>query len=102
MKISTNNNVINNFTDLRIHTKESSTPSVVSNEEHNFDAIIIKSDPRQIEEHTFAKSLARQLSSEIKNMASADKIHNLQNQVTSNTYHVDAHAIAARMLLLWR
>ena len=100
MKISTNNNVMNNFTDLRIHTKENSTPSVVSNDEHNFDAIIIKSDPRQIEEHTFAKSLTRQLSSEIKNMASADKIHNLQNQVTSNTYQVDAHAIAARMLLL--
>ncbi len=100
MKISTNNNVINNFTDMRIHTKENSTPSVVSNDEHNFDAIIIKSDPRQIEEHTFAKSLTRQLSSEIKNMASADKIHNLQNQVTSNTYHVDANAIAARMLLL--
>ena len=29
MKISTNNNVINNFTDMRIHTKENSAPSVV-------------------------------------------------------------------------
>ena len=81
MKISTNN-VINNFTDIRIHTKENSAPSVVSNDEHNFDAIIIQSDPRQIEEHTFAKSLS------------------LQDRIASHTYHIDTHAIAARMLLL--
>ncbi|MEZ3485963.1 MAG: flagellar biosynthesis anti-sigma factor FlgM [Lachnospiraceae bacterium] len=99
MKISTNN-VINNFTDLRIHTKENSAPSVVSNDEHNFDAVIIQSDPRQIEEHTFAKSLSRQLSSEVRNTASADKVQNLQDRIASRTYHIDAHAIAARMLLL--
>lgn len=99
MKITTNN-VINNFTDRRIHTKENSAPSVISNDGHNFDAVIIKSDPRQIEERTFAKAVAQRLSSEIKDTASADKIQSLQNQVASNTYHVDAHAIAARMLLL--
>ena len=99
MKITTNN-VINNFTDRRIHTKDNSAPSVISNDGHNFDAIIIKSDPRQIEERTFAKAVAQRLSSEMKDTASADKIRSLQNQVASNTYHVDAHAIAARMLLL--
>ncbi len=99
MKITTNN-VINNFTDRRIHTKDNSAPSVISNDGHNFDAVIIKSDPRQIEERTFAKAVAQRLSSEIKDTASADKIQGLQNQVASNTYHVDAHAIAARMLLL--
>lgn len=99
MKISTNN-VINNFTDMRIHTKENSAPSVVSNNGHNFDAIIIQSDPRQIEEHTFAKSLSRQLSSEIKDTASAERVQDLKNQVASQEYHIDAHAIAARMLLL--
>ncbi len=99
MKITTNN-VINNFTDRRIHTKENSAPSVISNDGHNFDAVIIKSDPRQIEEHTFAKAVAQRLSSEVKNTASSDKIQNLQNQVAANEYHVDAHAIAARMLLL--
>lgn len=99
MKITTNN-VMNNFTDRRIHTKDNSAPSVISNDGHNFDAVIIKSDPRQIEERTFAKAVAQRLSSEIKDTASADKIRSLQNQVASNTYHVDAHAIAARMLLL--
>ena len=99
MKITTNN-VINNFTDRRIHTKDNSAPSVISNVGHNFDAVIIKSDPRQIEERTFAKAVAQRLSSEMKDTASADKIRSLQNQVASNTYHVDAHAIAARMLLL--
>lgn len=99
MKITTNN-VINNFTDRRIHTKDNSAPSVISNDGHNFDAVIIKSDPVQIEERTFAKAVAQRLSSEIKDTASADKIRSLQNQVASNTYHVDAHAIAARMLLL--
>ncbi len=99
MKITTNN-VINNFTDRRIHTKDNSAPSVISNDGHNFDAVIIKSDPRQIEERTFAKAVAQRLSSEIKDTASADKIRSLQNQVASNTYYVDAHAIAARMLLL--
>ena len=99
MKITTNN-VMNNFTDRRIHTKDNSAPSVISNDGHNFDAVIIKSDPRQIEERTFAKAVAQRLSSEMKDTASADKIRSLQNQVASNTYHVDAHAIAARMLLL--
>lgn len=99
MKISTNN-VINNFTDLRIHTKENSAPPVVSNDGHNFDAVIIQSDPRQIEEHTFAKSLSRQLSSEVKNTASADKVQNLRDRIAAHTYHIDTHAIAARMLLL--
>ncbi len=99
MKITTNN-VIKNFTDRRIHTKDNSAPSVISNDGHNFDAVIIKSDPRQIEERTFAKAVAQRLSSEIKDTASADKIRSLQNQVASNTYYVDAHAIAARMLLL--
>ena len=99
MKISTNN-VINNFTDMRLHTKENSAPSVVSNNGHNFDAIIIQSDPRQIEEHTFAKSLSRQLSSEIKDTASAERVQDLKNQVAAQEYHIDAHAIAARMLLL--
>ncbi|MCI8886243.1 MAG: flagellar biosynthesis anti-sigma factor FlgM [Dorea sp.] len=100
MKITTNNNVMNNYADLRIHTKDNSTPSAVSNDGHNFDAVIIKSDPRQIEERTFAKDVSRRLSSEMKDTASADKLHNLQEQITAKTYHVDAHAIAARMLLL--
>ena len=97
MKITTNN-IIKNYPDLRIHTKENSTPPAVTNDGHSFDAIIIKSNPRQIEEHTFAKSVSRQLSSEVN--ASAEKIERLQNQVSEHTYQVDAYAIASRMLLI--
>ncbi len=99
MKITTNN-MIKNYPDLRIHTKENSTPPAVSNDGHSFDAVIIKSNPRQIEEHTFAKSVSRQLSSEVNATASAEKIERLQNQVSQHTYQVNAYAIASRMLLI--
>ena len=99
MKITTNN-IIKNYTDLRIHTKENSTPHTVSNDGHSFDEIIIKSNPRDIEEHTFAKSLSRKLSSEVNTAASAEKIEQLQNQISAHTYHVDAYAIASKMLLV--
>lgn len=101
MKISTNNNMINNYTDLRIHTKEYSAPAVTSNDEHsNFDAIIIQSNPRQIEEHTFAKSVSRQLSDDVRSSASADRIEQLKSQIADHSYPIDAYAIASRMLLV--
>ena len=101
MKITTNN-MIKNYTDFRIHTKENPAPSAVSpnNDSHKFDALIIQSKPRQIEEHTFAKSVSLRLSSEVSQTASAEKLQNLQNQVSENTYQVDAYAIASRMLLV--
>lgn len=99
MKIS-NNNIIKNYTELRLHTKEISAPSVTPNEKHSFDAVIIQSNPRQIEEHTFAKAVSRQLSSEVSGVASAEKIGQLQQQISAHTYQVDAHAIASRMLLV--
>lgn len=101
MKI-TNNNIIKNYTDLRIHTqKENSAPSVTpSSSGHSFDALIIQSNPRQIEEHTFAKNVARQISSDMNYTASAEKIQDLKNQISEHMYHIDAHAIASRMLML--
>lgn len=99
MKITTNN-IIKNYPDLRIHTKENATPPTVSNDGHSFDAVIIKSNPRQIEEHNFAKSISRILSSEVNTTASAEKIEQLQNQVSERTYQVDTYAIASRMLLI--
>ena len=99
MKITTNN-MIKNYPDLRIHTKENSTPPAVTNEGHSFDAIIIKSNTIQIEEHTFAMYFSRQLSSEVNATASAEKIERLQNQISEHTYQVDAYAIASRMLLI--
>lgn len=99
MKINTNS-IIKNYPDLRIHTKENSAPSAASNDGHSFDALIIQSDPRQIEEHTFADSVSRNLSSEIRNVASAEKVQELQKQVAENTYSIDARAIASRILLV--
>lgn len=99
MKI-TNNNIIKNYTDLRIHTKDNSTPPTVSNDGHSFDEVIIKSNPREIEEHTFAKSLSRKLSSEVNTIASAEKIEQLQGQISAHTYQIDAYSIASRMLLI--
>lgn len=99
MKVSINN-VLNNYTDMRPYTKGGSAPSTVSNDGHSFDAVIIKSNPRQIEEHTFAKSVSQRLSSEVKQTASEEKIQGLREQVASQTYHIDTYAIASRMLLV--
>lgn len=99
MKI-TNNNVINNYPDLRFRTKENPAPSAVPRDGHSFDAIIIQSDPRKIEEHNFAKSVSGQLSSEIRSSASPEKIQDLQRQIADHTYQIDAYAIASRMLLV--
>ena len=99
MKVSINN-IMNNYTDLRPHTKGGSTPSASANDGHSFDAVIIKSNPRQIEEHTFAKSVSQRLSSEIRYTASEERIKGLQDQVASHTYQIDTYAIASRMLLL--
>ena len=99
MKITTNN-VMKSYPDLRIHTKENPAPSAASSDGHSFDALIIQSNPRQIEEHTFAKSVSRRISSDMNYTASAEKIQNLKDQISGHTYQVDAYAIAARMLML--
>lgn len=99
MKITTNN-VIKSYPDLRIHTKENPAPSAASSDGHSFDALIIQSNPRQIEEHTFAESVSRQLSSGMNETVSAEKVQDLKNQVAEGTYQVDAYAIASRILLV--
>lgn len=100
MKITTNN-VLKSYPDLRVHTKENPAPSAASKDGHSsFDALIIKSNPRQIEEHTFAESVSRQLSSGMDETASAEKIQSLKDQIAAHTYQVDAYAIASKILLL--
>lgn len=99
MKITTNN-VMKSYPDLRIHTKENPAPSAAPSDGHSFDALIIQSNPRQIEEHTFAESVSRQLSSGIADTASAEKIQGLKNQVAEHSYQIDAYAIASRILLV--
>lgn len=99
MKITTTN-IMKTYPDPRIHTKGNSAPSATSNDGHSFDALIIQSNPRQIEEHTFAESVSRQLSSGITDTASVEKVQDLKNQVAEGKYQVDAYAIASRILLV--
>ena len=99
MKV-TINNVMKSYPDLRIHTRETSAPSTSSSDGHSFDALIIQSNPRQIEEHTFAESVSRQVSSGMKEAASAEKVENLRGLVAENAYPIDARAIASRILLV--
>ena len=99
MKIFTNN-VPKNYTELRPHSKEAHASGSISGVSHSFDAITIQSDPRQIEEHTFAQAVSRKIFSEVSQTASDEKISELKNQVASQNYHVDPHAIASRILLV--
>lgn len=99
MKISINH-LVRNYTDLGHHTKETSAAYAVSNTGHKFDAITIQSNPRQIEERTFAEAVSRQLSAEVSNSVSEEKVNLLKAQVTSGAYQIDAHAIASNILLL--
>ncbi len=98
MKIS--NHIIKNYTEPPLHAKEGSISHAAGSGGHNFDAVIIQSNPREIEEHHFAKVLAERLSSEIKNSAAPEKIHDLKSQISGNAYTVDVHAIASKILLV--
>lgn len=62
--------------------------------------MIIQSNPRQIEEHTFAESVSRQLSAGMTETASDEKVQDLKNQVAEHKYQIDAYAIASRILLV--
>ena len=93
MKITTNN-VLKNYTELRPLAKENHASGASTDIGHNFDAVTIQSDPRKLEEHTFAKAVRQEISSDITRTAADEKL------IASNTYHVDPHAIAARMLLI--
>ncbi len=99
MKITTNN-VLKNYTELRPLAKENHASGASTDIGHNFDAVTIQSDPRKLEEHTFAKAVRQEISSDITRTAADEKLKELKRQIASNTYHVDPHAIAARMLLI--
>lgn len=99
MKI-TLNNPVKNYADLRHYAKDNAASYAASNKGHNFDAITIQSNRRQIEERTFAESVARKLSSEVSKTASDEKLQNLRDQVTSHSYRVDTHAVASKILLV--
>lgn len=98
MKINANPMIKNYTADILLHAKESVSSAPVR--EHKFDAITIQSDPRQIEQVTFAKAVSRELSSRISKPVSEDRVQELKSQIQSNSYSIDACAIASRMLLV--
>lgn len=97
MKISTNN-IFKNYNDLQLHTKGNLVDGAASNDTHKFDVITIHSNPRQIEERTFADSAAREVSSQMKETVPDEKLQNLHSQIALGIYQIDTHAIASKML----
>ena len=93
MKISIGT-ILNNHTDLRSVSRNVSGNSIAPDNGHSFDAVIIKSNPRQIEEHTFAKAVSKDLSAEVRNTASPERIQDLRQQVAEGRY-----AVASKILL---
>ena len=57
----------------------------------NYDALTIQSSSRQIQEKTFSDALSRQVVSDARGGAPADK--------EAGTYQIDPYMIAARMLV---
>lgn len=98
MKISIGT-ILNNHTDLRSVSRNVSGSPTAPDNGHSFDAVIIKSNPRQIEEHTFAKAVSGEISAAVRETASPEKVQALQQQVADGNYSVDAYAVAARILL---
>mgnify|MGYP001043697638 CR=1 FL=1 len=92
--------VLKNYAELRPSSKESHASDASSGVSHNFDAITIQSDPRKIEEHTFAQAVSKELSSEVAKTASDEKIAALKEQIASRNYQIDPYAIASRILLV--
>mgnify|MGYP001027889274 CR=1 FL=1 len=65
----------------------------------NYDALTIQSSSRQIQEKTFSEALSRQVVSDARGGAPADKVENLRQQVESGTYQIDPYLTASRMLV---
>lgn len=99
MKISTNN-ILKTYTDLHSHTREKAGTYKILDSEHNYDAITIQSNPREIAEHTFSSALAKKLSSEIAVPVSQEHLQSLREQVVARSYQPDSVAIAAKILLV--
>lgn len=99
MKIYTDN-VLKNYGEFRLSSKENHVSDASSGVSHKFDAITIQSDPRKIEEHAFAQAVSREISSEVAKTASDEKIAALKEQIASQNYQIDPYAIASRILLI--
>ncbi len=99
MKISINN-IAKNYSDLQIQSKETqkSLASLSESESSNFDQLLIRSNPKQIEEYSFMEGLSKNLSKEVS--SSVKDLEQIKSQVQNGTYQIDAQAVASRILLL--
>ncbi len=98
MKV-TNNNMTKAYTDMPFYTKENLISSRNHDNGHNFDAITIRSNPRQIEERTFKEAVAKKVRDDIAVPVSEERVSELKQQVANHTYKIDPYAIASRILL---
>ena len=96
MKIS-----LNNISPYRMetlgHTRADSRVS--GGPKGNYDALTIQSSFRQIQEKTFSEALSRQVVSDARQGAPADKVESIKRQVEAGTYQIDPYLIASRMLV---
>ena len=92
---------LNNISPYRMETAghTRSEGKVSAGAKGNYDALTIQSSSRQIQEKTFSDALSRQVVSDARQGAPADKVESLRQQVESGTYQIGPYMIAARMLV---
>ena len=98
MKISLNNTTKTYSNSVNNSKRDSGVSSPQVNT-RNFDAVTIQSDPVQIAEKKFLSSVTSALSAEVRQPTSSEKIENLKDQVTNDTYQIDTEEIASSILL---
>lgn len=64
----------------------------------NYDTVTFQKTSAPADDASFARVLARETASRIKQGASSEKVMNLRQQVASGSYHPDSAAIARRLL----
>lgn len=99
MKITHTSHLVNTYNDLYSRARGNNVSRPHSGGGHKFDALTVQANSREIEEKTFAESVSRDLFSEIKQIASEERLHSLKEQITSHSYQIEPSAIASRILL---
>lgn len=64
----------------------------------NYDTVTFQKTSAPADDASFARALAREAASRVKQGASPEKVMALQQQVASGTYHPDSAVIARRLL----
>lgn len=99
MKIANTTSLQADYSSLNIRAKGLSGFNP-KKKDFNFDAISIQSNPREIAEKTFAATISKQISDEIRIPVSENRLQNLKDTVSSSAYQIDPSLIASRMLLI--